>query len=337
MESLCNALVVDAGGRPTDAHQLIVTRDFDELEAWTRRVYMPYSVRPTGNILVPSSDLHAVHIGSMILSRFSYGIPVHLSDFSEGAGMGMALTTVRGAGRHWVDSHEPAETAAGESFLVDTSRTEYWADFDPDHLQVNITFPHRYLEELYLRWTGQPAHDALWRLKIRFGGAGSPWHALLAYCCRCVAEYPRQVSEGPLGRQLEEMLGTQMLMEWTRRWGELPARPCALAPRYVRQAEQYMREHAREAPTLSAVAAAVGISVRALSGAFREFRRTTPMAFLREARLQGVRQALLAAPPESTVAAIAEQWGYYSLGVFAARYRARFAENPSDTLRRMGR
>lgn len=44
------------------------------------------------------------------------------------------------------------------------------------------------------------------------------------------------------------------------------------------------------------------------------YERLTPMAFLRERRCEGVRKELLTAPPGATVAAIANLWGYASLG-----------------------
>jgi len=225
----------------------------------------------------------------------------------------------------------------GESFLVDTSRTEYWADFDPDHLQVNITFPHAYLADLYQRWFGQMADEGMWRCKFKFGGASSAWLVLLDYACRAVAQTPEQVTQGPLGRHLSEMLGMHMLMEWVRQF-EHPAvsRPLpVVAPGYVRRAERYMRDHARHAPTLSEVALAIGVSVRSLTSGFRQFRQSTPMAYLREQRLQGVRCDLLGAAHGATVASVAEQWGYANLGAFAASYRTRFGENPSVTLRRL--
>jgi AraC-like DNA-binding protein len=335
MDFLRNALILDAQGNRTDRHQLVISNDFDEIRAWSDQVYMPYDVRAARKAIEPRSSLHAVSIGSMVLSRFSYGIPVHLSEFSMGPGMGMALTTIRGSARHWIDRGESADTPAGHTFLVDTSRTDYWVDFDPDHLQINVTFPHQYLEELFLRWYGAPAEAQLWRRKIAFGGPGSSWAALLEYTCRCVAENREQVMHGPLGSHLEELLGMHMLMEWMKRSGPPAPRRCALVPRCVKQAEEYIRNRAREAPTLSQIAAASGVSVRTLSDSFRQFRGLTPMAFLRERRLEGVRKELLTAPPGATVAAIANLWGYASLGAFAALYFRRFGEYPSTTLSRL--
>ena len=297
---------------------------------------MPYAVTPLGSRTDPDSILHAANIGGMILSRFSYGIPVHVSDFCMGPGMGMVLTTIRGTARHWIDSRESVDTPAGHSFLVDTGRTDYWADFDHQALQINITFPHQYLEELFLRWYGVPAEATFWRRKVTFGGPSSSWIALLQYACRCVAEHPGQMKQGPFGLHLQETLGMQMLSEWVKRSGSPTATIAAgLAPRYVKMAEEYMQAHAREAPTLSQIAREVGVSVRTLTNSFRQFRGYTAIDFLREQRLQGIRKALLSAPSGTTVVAVGNLWGYASMGIMAAIYFRRFGEYPSTTINRL--
>jgi AraC-like DNA-binding protein len=335
MTSLQNALVVDQLGRPTEQHHVVSTQDWDEMYTWSDRIYMPYQVAPTGKTKAPDARMYASAIGSSILSRFSYNIPVHIKDWSQAEDLAIVLTTIRGSARHWIDSRKPADTSVGEAFLVDTSRTDYWVDFDPDHLQVNVTMPHQLLAQLYARWFGEPAPDALWLKKVRFGGAGSSWLALMEYASRCMAEFPRQMAAGPLGRHVEETIGMHLLMQWLQTMPDSPhlRAPAGLAPRVVRDAERYMIRHAREAPTVSTVAGAVGASVRALSGAFQKFRGTTVNAFLREERLKGIRADLLAASPDASVKAIAAWWGYSSLGVFAAAYRRRFGELPSQTLR----
>ncbi len=332
LSSLQKALLFDATGQSTARHLMLKSRDWDEVAAITDKVYMPYVVEADGKARRPNSSQYTCSIGGFTMSRFCYGVPVSLKDFSPDPGRGIALTTIRGALRHC----DMADTSAGESFLVDNSRTGYFLKADIDHLQLNLSFPHQLLADLYERWHGVPADEAMWRLKFKFGGSGSSWLALLEYCSRCIAEMPDQVAHGPLGKHLEEMLGMNLLSQWSQRFGDpTQRRPGALAPRFVKQAEAYLREHAREAPTLTEVATAVGVSVRALHGAFDSFRGMPPARYLREIRLQGVRAELLAAPPGTTVASVAAGWGYLSLGLFARLYQQRFGELPSQTLRRL--
>ena len=58
------------------------------------------------------------------------------------------------------------------------------------------------------------------------------------------------------------------------------------------------------------------------------------MRYLRNARFERARTALLRAEPEESVTDIAAAWGFTHLGRFAIEYRRRFGERPSDTIRR---
>jgi len=333
MEAIRNVLVTDAAGRPTTRHRLVASTDWDQVQHWCQQVYMPYRTAPAGRFSHPDSVLDAIRIGHLTLSRFSYGVPVHLTEFSPDAGTGMVLTTLRGALRHWSGGRTYSDTGVGEAFLVDNTRSPYWLDADPDHLQVNLTFRHDAMAALHERWFGQPADERMWSRPFRFGGAQSSWISLLSYVCRCIIEMPKAVETGPMGRHLEEMVSLHLLTLW-REQLDHPQAPTVhrIAPRHVLAAEQHMREHGREAPTLSELARIAGVSVRSLSAAFREYRHCTPMQALREVRLNGIRAELLTAPQGTPVRAVAEAWGYVNLGLFAASYHRRFGELPSATL-----
>lgn len=335
MDAIRHVLVQDAQGRPSEHHRLVASCDWDAIRLWSDQVYMPYSVTPIGPARQPDSVLDATRIGHFTLSRFKYGIPVNIRDFSPEAGMGMVLTTLGGAARHWSGARSYSDTGLGDAFVVDNSRASYWVDFDERHLQVNLTFQHDALADLHRRWFGAPADERLWRHSFRIGGGpGSPWMALLGYVCQCVTHMPDAVGEGPLGRHLEEMVGVHLLTQWRQQIdGPAPGSAYRPAPRQVLAAERYIREHARYAPTLGELAAAAGVSVRSLSQAFRAYRDCTPMAALREARLQGVRAELSMATAPATVQSVAADWGFTHLGHFARLYRERFGELPAATLR----
>ncbi len=95
-----------------------------------------------------------------------------------------------------------------------------------------------------------------------------------------------------------------------------------------------MLDHLDEPISLRDVADHAGISVRTLNQVFRDFRRTSPIAELRDLGMDRVRAQLSAAQPGTRVADVARKWGFRHLGRFAAAYRARFGESPSETLSR---
>jgi len=104
-------------------------------------------------------------------------------------------------------------------------------------------------------------------------------------------------------------------------------------PRSVRRAEQYIESHLSEPISVDDLARAAEVSTRALFDAFRRFRETTPMAWLRQRRLHAARQALLEGGPGTMVAQVAARWGFAHQGRFAAEYSRAFGESPSQTLR----
>jgi AraC-like DNA-binding protein len=103
--------------------------------------------------------------------------------------------------------------------------------------------------------------------------------------------------------------------------------------RQITNAIDFMRDNMHQPLTLSEVAEASGISVRSLQYGFRRFRNVTPLAYLREIRLQAA-QAELSSPLNIlSIKDVALKWGFTHMGHFAARYRAAYGETPSETAR----
>ena len=111
--------------------------------------------------------------------------------------------------------------------------------------------------------------------------------------------------------------------------------PGWVAPATVRRAAAFIQSHADQPVTVDQIAAAAGVSARALQYAFRRHYGTTPTGYLRRIRLELAEQDLRAAQPGSglTVAAVAHRWGWTSPSQFTAASRRRFGVQPSRTLR----
>lgn len=329
------ALVTDAAGRPIRQPGKTASQDWDEVQDFCRRVYMPYRVRPLGHNLDPNATMRQARIGGVIVTRFAYGVPIHLDDFDPAAGNILVLNTLGGALRHKLDSRSDAVTGPGDSFVVDCSRTDYWLDGDGDHLQLNLTIPHDLIAGVAQRWFGFVPDDRLWTRRLAFGGEGSRWQALLRYVVQSIRSDHGGAGVGPMERHIEELICLDLLDAWAAGAGvRLADGARAAAPRYVREAEAILEREARAAPTIGVVAARVGISARTLSNGFQRFRGISPRSFLRDRRLDGLRAALEAAGPGDTVTSIAADWGIANLGAMAAAYRQRFGEPPSATLGR---
>jgi transcriptional regulator GlxA family with amidase domain len=102
----------------------------------------------------------------------------------------------------------------------------------------------------------------------------------------------------------------------------------------VKWAIDFMQEHIAEPISLNDIAMAAKVSVRTLQQGFRQFRDTTPMAYLHELRMAAAHRDLLASDAKQGIADVALRWGFTHLGRFAAEYRKRFGQLPSQTLKR---
>ena len=104
--------------------------------------------------------------------------------------------------------------------------------------------------------------------------------------------------------------------------------------RLVRRADDYMRACLGGPLSLLDLCRELGVSERTLHYAFQEVRGLSPMAYLKAVRLNAVRQELKAATAgTATVRDIAQRWGFWHTGEFAAAYRRLFGELPSQTLK----
>lgn len=105
------------------------------------------------------------------------------------------------------------------------------------------------------------------------------------------------------------------------------------SPRQIRAAVDFMRAHMHEPLTLAEIAAAAGIGERSLQHGFRTFRGTTPLAYLRDLRLQQAHAELSRAENTLPVSEVALKWGFTHMGRFAAKYQAAYGRSPSETRR----
>ncbi len=329
-----HALLYDAQGQPLLSGRLNASRDWSEVNAFCHRVYMPLATRPLVAGADPNATLRTLSIGRIVLSRFCFGVPTRADEFDPSSGNIIVVNTMRGGVRHPLTDGSGFDTVAGDNYVVDCSRTDYWNIADGDDLQFNLTIPHKLMEETAQRWYGFVPEDDLWKKRLVFGRGHSPWLSLLDYATLSVDAQNNRIASPLIEKRIEETLCLELLRGWAECSGlNLETGARSAAPRYVREAERLMEERAHEAPSVADIAAQLGISARSLSEGFRRFRGVTPHDYLTARRLDGLRKALEEAAPGQTVSSIAGTRGYVNLSAMTAFYRQRFGETPSQTLR----
>ncbi|HYR00659.1 MAG TPA: helix-turn-helix transcriptional regulator, partial [Casimicrobiaceae bacterium] len=110
---------------------------------------------------------------------------------------------------------------------------------------------------------------------------------------------------------------------------DTPKRP--LEPFYLKRADRYAAEHLGERFAVADLAAHCGVSWRTLEKAFVDFRGLTPVAHVRNLRLDQAKRLL--DEGSASVAEIAARCGFRSSTTFALEYRKRFGIPPSRARR----
>lgn len=145
--------------------------------------------------------------------------------------------------------------------------------------------------------------------------------------------------EEPLARlQFERELLDAFLAALRRGCDDLlptPAPRVAARHRRLRQAREFLADHAHEPIHLDDLCTALGLSHRGVENLFQDLLGVNPMAYLRHQRLHGVHRALQQTlPTPGAVKHAALEWGFIHHGRFARDYRALFGQGPAETLAR---
>jgi len=104
--------------------------------------------------------------------------------------------------------------------------------------------------------------------------------------------------------------------------------------RALRRALDVMEADIGSPPSIRELCVRCDTSWPTLYRAFMEQFGVGPKKYAMARRLSGARRDLIAADPAGKVADIANQWGFWHMGQFAADYRKLFGERPSEHLGR---
>jgi AraC-like DNA-binding protein len=310
------------------------TPDVDEAREFTRSHYYANRFDLLDPASTPAFAFDVVHHGPVTIGEADCGADLRMS-FGE-LGAYHVNVPLRGT-LAW------SQRPAGERL----STPETAAVFQP----VGDTVLHRWSSDCRLIAVkiGRPALegelarmiDGPVRGPVRFAndldltaGPGRTWAGLVRLLAAEGAN-PAGLSGHPLiGPALRESLLRGLLLAaehpYRHRLADAGRPP---APRAVRRAIDAIRDRPGHPYTVKELAAVAGVSDRRLQEGFQRHAGMSPMAYLREVRLERAHEELRRAAPGTTVADVAFRWGFVHLGRFAARYRARYGRSPSEILR----
>jgi len=310
--------------------QLFASRDLGQTRTLVAQVMKPHRLEIHGNSQQLSSRMHHMTFGGVSLSRLKYGAEV---DIEPGCLEDFYLIQMPLAGHASIDSgnhHVDSNTDLAAVISPTESTLMRWSA-DSDQLMVRIDRP--LVERAVSAQTGHAVSEPVrFQLDFRWRECEA-WRCLLLYLSECANNQFDVVKYRLLVANIEQMVVTTLIAAQPHNLSELKGpRRTAVLPRHVRKVEDFLREHAHEPICADQLALLAGVSLRSLYAGFKEYCGISPLQYLRNLRLDGARQTLLAAP-DSNIASVAMLCGFSHLGRFSIEYKLRFGESPSQTAR----
>ena len=319
-----------SGRLPLERQRVLATHDPEAALASAIGLLGPHRMRLPDGAEGFSARVNAWRRRDVMLSYFAYGAATQINGTSLHGYYAVNLPVAGHADVWHRGAMVQASPEVAAVFSVVGPVTMRWS---ADHEVLCLTVRRGALERHLSRMTGREISDPImFTPAMTLQGGGASWRGVLQTLLD-LAE--RASSPSPLvAAEVETAVMTTLLVTQPHSYSSILLDEPPAAGRVVAAATEIMRERAGASLSIAEIARQVGVSERSLQLSFRRELGVSPRERLRELRLDQVRRELLLTRAEQkSVSQIAMDWGFVHLGRFAASYRRKFGENPSQTVR----
>lgn len=335
----------DRSPLPLQGHRLFQSHDVDEAREFVARIFCPHELSPLGGARLDACHHSALVHRHASINYVQYGAavriePGYLSEFF------LLQIPLRGGanvrcGGQSIDSHPLLASLPSPTEPLSMR----WAEDSP---QLIVKLDRRALTARLESLLQAPLRQPLvFDLGVDMARPEARGMAALVGYLQCALESGLGFAgQRALAEQAENHLLSTLLLSLPHNHSAAlvgggraePGISGTPLPRAVQRAQEILRAHLELPITLEELCTLAGASSRALQQGFARHTGTSPMAWLRELRLEKVRAELQSRSGGTDgvgtaikVADVAARYGFFHLGHFAAHYRRRFGELPSET------
>lgn len=321
-------------------HHVLTSTDIDELRGELGKLFTPHQLDITKRNSRLNSRVYSCAVNNLWLSCFSYGenSPIRAAVSEEQCSEVVSVNFLMAGSGHLAQHRELAEISTNQGLVINMNKP-----FKLDLLGYTgaaLVFDHDTLRRHARSLFGDKAGDAELHLSTGIDLTKPEGRALKRAVHYAIREMDGELGElnNPISlTNLENYLLTQFLTLHPSRFTELAESPPErrVMPRHIKRALDYVHSHAHEKITLEELAVYAGCSYRSLQNQFAKVLGMSPMEYLRDVRLAGVRDDLLNEDNQQlTVSEIGKRWGFIHMGRLSRMYRNKFGVLPSETLNR---
>lgn len=315
-------------------HNLFRTTHLDEARSEVARVFCPHSLTTTTREEKLKTVHNRITLGDVTLNYLDYGAEVRITP-GELNSFYLVQIPLNGS----------AEISCGkEMILSDVSMASIpnplekldmiWHSGNPQLMvYINRATLEKRLEDLIGREIHVPVKFEL-GMDLTTQNAKS-WRNLIDTLVSDVDNEGLTMHAG-IRHQFQDLIITGLLLSQKHNYSESIGTSIEpITSRSVRLAMAACEANPQDPLTVTDMAHFAGVSIRSLQDGFKKYVGMSPTDYLRNVRLNRVREELLAERSfDSSIADIAFTWGFTHLGRFAKLYHERFGELPSETIRK---
>lgn len=315
-------------------HNLFRTTHLDEARSEVARVFCPHSLTTTNREEKLKTVHNRITLGDVTLNYLDYGAEVRITP-GELNSFYLVQIPLNGS----------AEISCGkEMILSDVNMASIpnplekldmvWHSGNPQLMvYINRATLEKRLEDLIGREIHVPVRFEL-GMDLTTQNAKS-WRNLIDTLVSDVDNGGLTMHAG-IRDQFQDLIITGLLLSQKHNYSESIGTSIEpITSRSVRLAMAACEANPQDPLTVTDMAHFAGVSIRSLQDGFKKYVGMSPTDYLRNIRLNRVREELLAERGfDSSIADIAFTWGFTHLGRFAKLYHERFGELPSETIRK---
>ncbi len=321
----------------SNRNELFLLNDISAVCSEVGKVFKPHALRSRSGTDVVGASMHRVALGKLGLYRLEYSqgvdiVPDRLEQFY------LIQLPMRGYAEICSDNQRFISSPEMASLLSpDLPISMVWQGGSPQ-LVLRIEkkdFEHHCRQHLE-HWDNQ---TPTFQPELDFTSLGGAYVLqLLMMLVSSLLEPQHPIHQPLVMKQFESTLLNALLYGMHSDLSQqlTSAHSQRVTPYFVKQTEEFIRNNLDQPLSVESLAEQAEVSVRSLQAGFRKYRNTTPMALLRDLRLDRVNEELKRSNGQKSITELAFRWGFSHLGRFSRDYRQRFDELPSETLRFRG-
>lgn len=300
------------------------------MRAALARVYTQVRLEPLDRHPAFDIELNNFQLPNAGISYVRYSAAVRLT-FPE-SNLFTQKFPIRGSGEVLIKG-EPI-ILNPESSEVSSPGTSYASQFDASYEHLILRLDAKALTQKLVALTGSPLRTPI-RVEPQQTFASARTSALRNLFMYLVGELSTAKSPLPAAmlRQMEQTFMVSFLYANAHNYSELlERRPPDVAPWQVRRAEEFIKANWNKPILIEDIAEATNASARSIFRTFKQTRGYSPLAFVKQVRMQQAQRLLKHADAATSVTNIALDCGYSNLSAFSKDYRRAFGELPSQIL-----